>query len=339
MTGEKAPCCAKRSCAKIIGVGAYLPEKILSNADLEKIVETSDEWIFSRTGMKERHIAAEDEATSDLGIQAARRALEDANIQAEQIGMILVVTCTPDYMIPATAAYVQRALGAVNAAACDVQSSCTGFLYGLSMAKAYVESGMFSHVLLVAAEKLSAMTDYQERRTCVLFGDGAGAVVVSMEGKGLSIQEMCLGMDGDQAELLMIPGGGSRRPASHESVDGRLHYIHMEGQEVFKHAVRRMEAAAKECLDKNGLEEKDISWLIPHQANVRIIDAIAKRFSVPGERVFKTVHKYANTSASTLPIALHDLRREHPLAPEEKVLLVAFGGGFTWGAALLTQDA
>lgn len=325
--------------AKIIGTGSYLPEKVLTNQDLEKIVDTNDEWIVTRTGMKERRIAASDEFTSHMGIKAANLALAKANLPAEEIDFILVATLTPDYTFPSTACLIQSAIGAKKAAGADVQAACTGFLYLLSMAKSYIESGLYKNILVIAAEKLSTITNYKDRSTCILFGDGAAACVVSSEGKGLVIENIQLGCDGDLAELIIMPAGGSRKPASVESVTNLDHTIKMAGNEVFKHAVRRMEAACKDCLEGAGLTENQISWLIPHQANLRIIDAIAKRFEhLPQERIFKTVQKYGNTSASSIGIALDELLQQGPLQSGEKVLLTAFGAGLTWGAGILGAE-
>lgn len=323
--------------ARIIGTGSYLPQRVLSNHELEKLVETSDEWIVSRTGMKERRIARHDEFTSDMGAAAARRALESAGCTACDIDLIIVATLTPDYIFPSTAALIQRALGASQAAAFDFQAACTGYLYGLSLAKGYIESGIYKNILLIASEKLSSIVNYKDRNTCVLFGDGAAAAVISDEGSGLEIRQISLGADGEVAELLILPAGGCRLPASHETVAANRHYIAMEGKEVFKHAVRRMESAAKECLDQMGMKEEEIDWLIPHQANERIIDAIAKRFGIHEDKIFKTVHKYGNTSASAVAIALDELLRGKEINCGENLLLVAFGAGFTWGATILTN--
>lgn len=327
---------SQRVTARITGLGSYLPEKILSNADLEKMVETSDEWIVSRTGMKERRIAREDEFTSDMGARAAERALEKAGLSATDIDLIICATLTPDYLFPSTAAILQEKLNAPHAAAVDVQAACSGFIYGLAMAKAFITSGIYKNVLLVASEKLSSIVNYKDRNTCVLFGDGACAAVISSSGSGLAIEEVSLGADGQQAGLLMLPAGGSRQPASQETIDKELHFIFMDGRETFKHAVRRMEAAAKEVLDKSGIKEEEISWLVPHQANIRIIDAMAKRFNLPDDKVYKTVHKYGNTSASSIGIALYDLMSEDVVQKGEHILLVAFGAGLTWGATILT---
>jgi len=322
--------------ARIIGTGSYLPERVLTNQDLEKMVDTNDEWIVTRTGMKERRLAAADEFTSDMGTKAALAALEDAGISIDEVDLIIVATSTPDYIFPSTAALIQRQLKAKTVAALDIQAACTGFLYGLAMAKAFIEGGMYKNVLLIASEKLSSVVNYRDRTTCVLFGDGAAAAIISHQGEGFAIRDVCLGSDGEVAELLMLPGGGSRFPASTETVAKDMHYIKMEGQEVFKHAVRRMEMAARECLEKTNIPAEAINWFIPHQANERIIDAMAKRFGVSSEKVCKTVHKYGNTSAPGLAIALDELIKETTIQEGDNLLLVAFGAGFTWGAAILT---
>lgn len=326
--------------AKILGLGSYLPERVLTNQDLEKMVDTSDEWIVSRTGMKERRLAGPGEFTSDMGLKAAQRALEEANLPPEEIDFILVATLSPDYVFPSTACLLQKELKAAKAGALDIQAACSGFLYALSMAKGWIEAGIYKNILIVASEKLSSLTDYQDRSTCILFGDGAGACVVGTEREGakrsIAVRSVRLGADGEQAELLLMPAGGCRQPASRESVEGRLHFIKMSGNEVFKHAVRRMEAACKECLDALNLKEEEISWVIPHQANLRIIDAIARRFKhLSSDRVFKTIEKYGNTSASSVVIALDELCKTCPLKTGEKILLTAFGSGLTWGAAVL----
>lgn len=327
-----------RTKARIIGLGSYLPERVLTNQDLEKMVDTSDEWITSRTGMKERRLAGELEFPSDMGVAAAKSALQAAGLSSDNIDLILVATMSPDYPSPSTAALIQAGLGASNAAAVDIQAACTGYIYGLTMAKAFIESGIYKTILVIATEKMSAIVDYQDRNTCVLFGDGAGAAVVSSHGKGYRIETTCLGADGTLADLLMIPGGGVRNPTSHETLANRMHFMKMTGKELFKHAVRRMSGAAEECLEKSGIAHNQISWLVPHQANERIIDAIAKSMNVPMDKVFKTLHKYGNTSASSIAIALDELTKEKQIAAEEHLLLVAFGAGLTWGAALLTKE-
>lgn len=328
---------ANRPTARIIALGSYLPKRILSNNDLEKMVETSDEWIVTRTGMRERRIAAEGEFPSDMGAAAAQKALAACKIAASEIDLIIVATMTPDYISPSTANLIQAKLQANNASAMDIQAACSGFLYALSIAKAYVESGIYRHILVIAAEKMSSFIDYEDRTTCILFGDGAAAAVVASEGEGLIINTICLGSDGQLANLAIIPAGGSRHPASLDTVNQRQHFFKMTGNEVFKHAVRRMSMAARECLSKAGLEESNVSWLVPHQANLRIIDAIAKQFNFPENRVYKTLHKYGNTSASSQAIALDELLKEEKLEKGEHILLTAFGGGLTWGASLLTK--
>ncbi len=323
--------------ARIKAMGSYLPEKVLSNLDLEKMVDTSDEWIRSRTGIQERRIAAPQEASSDMGILAARQALERAEMKANEIDLILVATMTPDHLTPSTAAIIQAKLGAAGVAAFDIQAACSGFLYGLSIAKAYIESGMYRRVLLIASEKMSAFIDYQDRNTCVLFGDGAAAAVVTNEGEGFFIDSIILGADGLQAELIGIPGGGSRTPVHGNSFEGGDHFVKMNGKEVFKHAVRRMTGAANDCLKLAGLEVENIAWLVPHQANERIMDALVKNFNVSPEKVTKTLHKYGNTSGSSVAISLDELIQVTPIAYEEHLLLVAFGAGLTWGASVLTK--
>ncbi|MCP5469820.1 MAG: ketoacyl-ACP synthase III [Chlamydiales bacterium] len=324
--------------ARIVGTGSYLPKKVLTNQDLEKIVNTSDEWIVTRTGMRERRVAAEDEYTSHMGAAAARKALESASKSIDEIDMILVATSTPDYMFPSTAALIGHQLGGKNIPAFDLQAACTGFLYALSLSKGYIEGGIYKNILVIASEKLSAFTNYKDRGTCVLFGDGAAAAVVSDEGAGLVVHDVCLGADGEQEDLLIIRGGGSRNPTSKETVEKDMHFIEMEGREVFKHAVRRMESAAQECLDRVQMKEKELDWVVPHQANERIISFLAKRFGMPSEKVYRTVHKYGNTSASGVVIALDELLHTHEVKEKENILLVAFGAGFTWGATILTKE-
>jgi 3-oxoacyl-[acyl-carrier-protein] synthase-3 len=326
---------------KIVGIGSYVPEKVLTNYDLEKMVDTSDEWISTRTGMKERRIAKNDEFTSDMGIQAALRALNHAKISAQEIDYILFATTTPDYVFPSTACLVQQAIGAKNACALDIQAACSGYLYGLSIAKSFVESGAYKNVLVIASEKLSSITNYKDRSTCILFGDGAAACVVSQhtEAPGFLLKSIFLGADGQHANLGMMPAGGCRLRPSYQTIDAGQHYIHMSGNEVFKHAVRNMEYSCKECLALAQLRENDISWLIPHQANKRIIEAIAKRFEhLSTERIYNTIHKYGNTSASSIGITLDELMQNASLKSDEHILLTAFGFGFTWGAAVLTYQ-
>ncbi len=326
--------------AKIIGLGSYVPKKILTNKDLEKIVDTSDEWITTRTGIKERRIADVNEFTSDMGYFAAKEALKDAHLTAKDIDFILVATLTPDYIFPSTACLIQNKLETNNIPAIDVQAACSGYIYALCLAKALVEKKVYKNVLIVASEKLSAITNYKDRSTCVLFGDAAAACIVSLENRGLEIENVYLGSDGSLADLLIQPAGGSRLPASQDSVEKGKHFIQMEGKEVFKHAVRRMQQAVEHCLSQANMTEKDISWLIPHQANERIIEAIAKRFShLPKEKIFSdVVRKFGNTSASSIGLALDQLKKQNMFKNKETILLTAFGAGFTWGAAILKNN-
>lgn len=328
-----------KTIARIIGTGSYLPQTILSNEDLEKMVDTSDEWIVSRTGMKERRLASSTEYTSDMGYFAAEKAIESAQINKNDIDFIIFATLTPDYMFPNTACLIQSRLGLEKAGAVDIQAACTGYLYALSMAKSFVESRAYKNVLVVASEKLSSIVDYTDRNTCVLFGDGASACIVSGEGNGLLVRDLCLGSDGQYADLLMLPAGGSRHPASSETIAKKMHFVRMEGKEIFKHAVRRMSSAAEVVLHQTGLSQDDIRWLVPHQANMRIIEAIAKRFSYSQKQVFLTVQKYGNTSASSIGIALDELIRDGGLKNKDHIMLVAFGAGLTWGAGILTQES
>jgi 3-oxoacyl-[acyl-carrier-protein] synthase-3 len=321
--------------SKILGTGSFLPEKVLTNADLEKMVQTSDEWITTRTGIKERRIADAQLATSDLAIRAAQKALERSGVSAADLDAIIVATVTPDMFFPSTACNVQKALGATNAFAYDLTAACSGFLYGLSIAKSYIESGFCRTVLLIGAETLSKVTDWQDRNTCVLFGDGAGAMVLGRtEGAG-QIRSIYLRADGNYGNLLQLPGGGSRNPASLQTIEQRLHYMKMEGKEVFKVAVTKMAEAAEKALEAAGKRQEELALLIPHQANRRIIEAIAKRMDIPLEKVFINLHKYGNVSAATIIIAFDEAMSENRIHPGDLVELVAFGGGFTWGAVVI----
>lgn len=329
MTGKKA---------YISAVGTYLPKKILTNQDLEKLVDTSDEWIVSRTGMKERHIAEDEEYTSDMGAKAAKIALERAKLDPSLVDLIIVATLSPDYAFPSTACLIQTELKATNAAAFDIQAACTGMIYALSIGKSFIESGMYKNILIVASEKLSSITDYEDRNTCILFGDGAAACLIRGEGPGLKIGTVSLGADGEQSGLLYLPGGGCRHPATAETVKQRMHYLKMDGKEVFRHAVRRMESAALLCVKEARLNLSDIAYLVPHQANARIIDAIAKRFEMPEDRVVNVVERYGNTSASSIGLALEKISVESKIKDKDNLLLVAFGAGLTWGSLILTVE-
>ena len=320
----------------IAGTGSYLPEKILTNTDLEAMVETSDEWITTRTGIKERRIAAEDEATSDLATAAAQKALEQSGIEAAELELIIVATITPDTLTPATACYVQQNLGAVQAVAFDISAACSGFLYAMKIAKRLIQSGAFSNALIIGAEKLSAFVNWKDRNTCVLFGDGAGAAVLraSEDGEG-HILSTDIGTDGGQTHLLNIPGGGSACPITIDNANDSLATLAMEGKEVFKHAVRRMRDSANTVIERANLTPDDISLVIPHQANLRIIDAIADRLDVPNEKVFVNLHKYGNTSAAAIAIALDEANRSGTLQKGDRFVMVAFGAGLTWAAAAI----
>jgi 3-oxoacyl-[acyl-carrier-protein] synthase III len=318
----------------ISGFSFAVPEKILTNFDMEKLVDTSDEWIRTRTGMQERHIANESTSTSDLGTEAAKKALAKASVKATDLDIIIFATATPDTLFPSTACYVQRNIGAVNAAAFDISAACSGFLYGLSMADALIKGGGYKNILIIGGETLSKITDYTDRNTCVLFGDGAGAAVVQPSDGTRGIIHTFMKSDGRLVDLLNIPGGGSRIPATHESVDQRLHYIKMAGQEVFKHAVTAMGNAAVKSLTAAGISSEELALLIPHQANVRIMQATARRIKLPEEKVFMNVHKYGNTSAASIPIALTEAIEEGRLKEGDYCLMVSFGGGFTTGAVL-----
>jgi 3-oxoacyl-[acyl-carrier-protein] synthase III len=323
--------------AKIIGLGSYFPKKVLTNKDLEKMVETSDEWIKSRTGIEQRRIADDNEFSSDMGYVAAKEAIEDAKIEANDIDFILVATLTPDYIFPSTACLIQDRLKIKDVPALDIQAACSGSIYALSLAKALVETKTYKNVLIVATEKLSSIIDYTDRSTCILFGDAASACIVSLDKKGFEIQNTYISASGEQADLLILPAGGSKKPASKKTLENKEHYLKMQGKEVFKFAVRKMKEAIEICLKDAKLTEKDISWVIPHQANERIIDAIAKRFEhLDSEKVYKdVVKKFGNTSASSVLIALDILKKQNKFRAQEKIMLCAFGAGFTWGAAIL----
>jgi len=321
----------------ILGTGAYAPERVLTNEALSRMVDTSDEWIRARSGIRERRIAAADEATSDLAVQAARRALEDASTPPSDIDLLIVATVTPDHPMPATACIVQHKLGVPSDAACfDLNAACSGFIYGLDVACALIGSGRYRKALVVGAEKLSSIVDWKDRGTCLLFGDGAGAAVVGASAKpGVGLVGTRLGTLGESTDLLHIPGGGSRAPSTAKSIARGDHFIKMKGKEVFKLAVRLMEEAARDILEQHGLSANQIGLVIPHQANLRIIEAIAQYLELPIERFFVNVDRYGNTSAASIPIALDEARRVGRIRPGDLTLLVAFGAGLTYGSALI----
>jgi 3-oxoacyl-[acyl-carrier-protein] synthase-3 len=318
----------------ILGTGVYLPEKTVTNHDLEKIVETSDEWIYSRTGMRERRIARDDQATSDLASEAAKAALADAGVGAEEIDLLIVATLSPDMPFPATACFVQEKIGAKNAYCYDLGAACSGSLYALETAKNQIACGAVNTALIIGAEKMSTVLDWTDRNTCVLFGDGAGAMVLRATGAERGVMKGVFGSDGSLAPLLWTPGGGSRHPISHGMIDEKQHYLKMNGREVYKHAVTQMTRSVQEALDKNGLCSDDIKCFVAHQANARIVEAIGKRLKVE-DRMFLNVEKYANTSAAALPIAVDEVVKSGRIVKGDLMLLVAFGGGFTWGANIV----
>ncbi len=320
----------------IAGTGSYVPEKVMTNEDLSEIVDTNDEWIVTRTGIKERRIAAEDEFTSHMGTKAATRALEQAGLEGAEVDLIIVATITPDTLTPATACYVQEALGAKNAVAFDISAACSGFLYAMKIAKNLIATGSFQNALIIGAEKLSSFVNWNDRTTCVLFGDGAGAAVLrkAQDGEGV-ILATDIGTDGGQTDLLNIPGGGAACPITVSNAGERLATLAMQGKEVFKHAVRRMKNSANVVIERAGLKAEDIALVIPHQANLRIIDAIADRLTVPNDRVFVNLHKYGNTSAAAIAIALDEANREGRIQRGDQFVMVAFGAGLTWAAAAI----
>ncbi|MFZ3121852.1 MAG: beta-ketoacyl-ACP synthase III [Thermodesulfovibrionales bacterium] len=320
---------------KIIATGSYVPERVLTNFDLEKMVDTSDEWIMERSGIRERRIASEKEAASDLAYEAAKAALKRADIKAKDIELIIVATVTGDMPTPATACHLQHKLGIKKAAAFDVNAACSGFLYGLSIADSFIKSGAYKRILLVGTEVLSRFTDWEDRTTCVLFGDGAGAVILEATDEDRGIVSTHIRSDGALWELLHMPGGGSINPPSKESLKKRQHYLKMKGNETFKVAVRTLENLVARTLEENKLKASQISLLIPHQANLRIIQATAERLNIPMEKVFVNIDKYGNTSAASIPIALDEAVRQGRVRDGDYVLLEAFGGGLTWASALI----
>ena len=323
-----------RTCS-ITAVGSYVPEKILTNADLEKIVDTTDEWITSRTGIKERRLAADGQFTSDMATEAARRAMGKASITADQIDLIIVATITPDMLFPATACLVQQKLGARRSAAFDIEAACSGFIYAMEIGQQFIMSRTYETVLIIGAERLSSIVNWKDRNTCVLFGDGAGAAILQHRPDAHGLLTACMGADGEKAMLLSMPGGGSRIPATAESVEAGLHHLQMDGKETFKNAVNAMMGAAQEALRRCELDISQIKLVIPHQANRRIIDAVGERLGVKPEQVFVNVDKYGNTSAASVAIALDEAVTQGRLQRGDLALLVVFGAGLTWAAAVI----
>ena len=323
-----------RTCS-IVAVVSYVPERILTNADLEKMMDTSDEWITTRTGIKERRIAADDEFTSDIGAKAALRAMEKAKISADQIDLIIVATITPDMLFPSTACLVQQKIGAKRAAAFDIEAACSGFIYSLEIGQQFIMSRTYDTVLVIGAEKLSSIIDWSDRNTCVLFGDGAGAAILQNRPDSHGLLTACMGADGSKGGLLSMPGGGSQCPATAQSVADRLHYLRMDGKETFKNAVNAMCQAAKEALKRCEIDVTKIQCIIPHQANLRIIDAVTERLGAKPEQVFVNLQKYGNTSAASVAIALDDAVECGRVRTGDLLLLIVFGAGLTWAAAVI----
>lgn len=319
----------------IIGMGSYVPETIMTNYDLEKIVDTSDQWIVERTGIKERRIAEEGVTTCDLAVQAAQQAMKDAGVAPTEIDLIIVATVTPDMVFPSAACLVQDRIGAVNAAAFDLSAGCSGFVYGLTVGSQFVSTGLYKKVLVIGAETLSKIMDWTDRNSCILFGDGAGAAVIGEVEAGYGILGVELGADGSGGEFLQLPAGGSKRPATVDTVKERLHYIKMSGNEVFKFAVKAMGEAAVKALDRAGIDFTEIDCLIPHQANMRIIQSAAKRLKVPMEKVIVTVDKYGNTSAASIPMALAEAVKMGRIKKGDTIVLVGFGAGLTWASCVM----
>lgn len=319
----------------ILGLGINVPKRILSNHDLEKMVETSDEWIVTRTGIRERHVLEDTDATSDLGSRAAAAAIKDAGMEPTDIDMIICCTFTPDTSCPSTACLIQKKVGAVNAGGVDLNAACSGFLYGLSVGKAMIKSGMVRNAVVVGAEAMTRFVDFTDRNTCVLFGDGSGAAVLGPVDEPRGIISEVLGADGQGADLIKVEAGGSALPASIETVEGKKHSIRMAGSEVFKFTVRIMGEAVDGALAKAGMTADQIDLLIPHQANIRIIEAAAKRYKMDNGRVMVNIDRYGNTSSATVPLAMYEAREQGRIAPGKVVALVAFGGGLTWAANII----
>jgi 3-oxoacyl-[acyl-carrier-protein] synthase-3 len=325
----------RRVRAAILGTGRCLPDRVLTNEDLEAMVETNDEWIVGRTGIRQRRVVADGETTSTLAARAGRAACESAGVDPAEIELVLVATITPDMFFPSTACLVQQQLGMRNAGAFDLLAACSGFVYALSTGASFIESGRYQRVLVIGAETLSKVVDYQDRTTCILFGDGAGAIVLGAEQGGRGVLYSRLAADGRGAELMNIPAGGSRMPASAETVAERLHFMKIRGREVFKFAVNSMVQLIEESLERCRLSSDDVALVIPHQVNERIIEAAMKKLELPREKYFVNIDRYGNTSAASIPIALDEARREGLLQEGDHVVMVAFGGGLTWASSVV----
>jgi 3-oxoacyl-[acyl-carrier-protein] synthase-3 len=321
--------------ARITGTGSFAPKKIITNQDLEKLIDTTDEWITERTGIKERRIAEKGQTTSDLAYEASKKALKAAGLGGDEIDLILVATMTPDMILPSLGCVLQERLGAQKAAAFDIYAACSGFIYGMSVANAYIKSEMFKNILLVGAVVLSRYTDWEDRSTCILFGDGAGAAVIQRHTGKRGILSTHIHSDGSQGNLIHVPGGGAQHPTSHETIHKRMHFIKMKGNETFKAAVRALEGVVQEALEYNKVKPEEIDFLVPHQANLRIIQAMAQRLNMPMEKVVLTLPKYGNTSAASIPMALDEAVRSGKIKENHLLLFEAFGGGLTWASALV----
>lgn len=322
------------SFVRFLGTGSYAPDRVLTNLDLEKLVDTSDEWIRSRTGIRERRIADPDVATSDIAYEASLKALESSGVDARDLDGIIVGTVTPDYLFPSTACILQSRLGAKKAFAFDLLAGCSGFLYALQAGKGIIGCGDAQKILIIGAETLSKITDFRDRNTCILFGDGAGAAVISAS-ETPGILSTCLGANGDEWELLYMPGGGSRIPPSEESIKNGSHYLKMKGNEVFKEAVKALESSSLEAIKRADITPEEIDLFIPHQANIRILEAVRKRVGLPEEKVFSNLDRYGNTSSASVPIALDEAVRSGRVKEGDTILISVFGAGFTWGAAVV----
>lgn len=316
--------------AAITGVGGYLPEYVLTNQELETMVDTNDQWITERTGIKERRILKGKKGTSYMGAKAVEELLEKTNTKAEEVDLIICATVTPDMIFPSTANLIAHEVGAKNAFGYDLSAACSGFLYALSTGSQFIQSGMYKKVIVVGADKMSSIVDYTDRTTCIIFGDGAGAVMLEPTEESHGVMDFVLKSDGSGVDFLQMPGGGSLNPASHETVDQKLHHVRQDGKTVFKHAVVNMANAAAEVMERNNLTGEDVAYLVPHQANKRIIDATARRMKVGDEKVMLNIEKYGNTTAATIPLCLWDYEKK--LKNGDNLVLAAFGGGFTWGA-------
>jgi len=321
--------------AKITATARYLPKRTLSNFDLEKMVDTTDEWIRSRTGIENRHIVAEGEATSDMGTQIAKQLLARSEKSAEDIDLILVATSTPDFPVVSTAALVQDKIGAANAWGFDIVAACTGFVYAMEIGSKMVESGQYKNVIVIGADTMSSIIDYTDRNTCVIFGDGGGGVLLEPSENEHGVLDSILYTDGSGSKYLTVPAGGSLHPASIDTIEKRMHYVYQDGKTVYKFAVKNMAKVSKQILDKNGLKGEDIKLFIPHQANKRIIDATAERCGLHNDQVFVNINRYGNTTAGTIPLAIDEAVEMNLLAEGDLLLLAAFGGGFTWGSMLI----